>query len=108
MRSLIAVLCVSMLTGCAATPDAPSQTVPGMTVLNQRDDRIIAQLDNGLIVIAHRIPTAPVASVHCYVKTGLIYEGEWNGVGLSHFLEHLVSGGTTSTRTQGRPAWSGK
>lgn len=100
MRSLIAVLCVSMLTGCAATPDAPSQTVPGMTVLNQRDDRIIAQLDNGLIVIAHRIPTAPVASVHCYVKTGLIYEGEWNGVGLSHFLEHLVSGGTTSTRTE--------
>lgn len=104
MRSLIALLCVSVLTGCAASPStpgaAPVKRIDGMTVLNERDDRIIAQLDNGLVVMAQRISTAPVASVHCYVKTGLIYEGEWNGVGLSHFLEHLVSGGTTTTRTE--------
>jgi len=70
------------------------------TTVEQRVDRSIVQLDNGLIVIAQRIPTAPVASVQCWVKTGSVFEQRHNGAGLSHFLEHLVSGGTTTTRPE--------
>lgn len=69
-------------------------------VLDRQPDRLITYLNNGLIVIAQRIPTAPVVSVHCWVKTGSIYEQQHNGAGLSHFLEHLVSGGTTTTRSE--------
>ncbi|MBI1367738.1 MAG: hypothetical protein GC162_03700 [Planctomycetes bacterium] len=69
-------------------------------VLSQRPDRLIVQLPDGLVVLAQQIKTAPVASVHCWVKTGSVYEGKYNGMGLSHFLEHLVSGGTTSHRKE--------
>ena len=39
-------------------------------------------------------------SVQCWIKTGSIYEQQHNGAGLSHFLEHLVSGGTTERRSE--------
>lgn len=68
--------------------------------LQQTDSRRVFQLPNGLVVIAQDIPTAPVVSVQCWVKTGSIYEQQHNGAGLSHFLEHLVSGGTTGNLTE--------
>ncbi len=77
---------------------APS--APALDTLEQRVDRSIVHLDNGLVVIAQRTPAAPVVSVQCWVKTGSVFEQQHNGAGLSHFLEHLVSGGTTSTRTE--------
>jgi zinc protease len=69
-------------------------------VLDQNEKRLIVELPNGLIVITESIPTAPVVSVQCWIKTGSIYEQQHNGAGLSHFLEHLVSGGTTDKRTE--------
>jgi zinc protease len=80
--------------GCQTTKMTEYRT------LSQRPDRQIVQLHNGLIVVAQRIPTAPVVSVQCYVKTGSIYEGVYNGAGLSHFLEHLAAGGTTAKRSE--------
>ncbi len=95
-----------LLTGCPqkgellVTKPVAEQSTQDATVLQQRPDRTIAQLNNGLVVIAQRIPTAPVVSVQCWIKTGSIYEQQHNGAGLSHFLEHLVSGGTTANRTE--------
>jgi zinc protease len=59
----------------------------------------LAALDNGLTVIVQENHTAPVATVRCYVKnTGSAFEGRYLGAGLSHVLEHVVSGGTTVHR----------
>ncbi len=58
------------------------------------------QLPNRLMVIAQELRTAPVVSAQVYVQTGSIFEQEHVGAGLSHFLEHIVSGGTTRTRTE--------
>ncbi|MDX1682868.1 MAG: pitrilysin family protein, partial [Phycisphaeraceae bacterium] len=71
-----------------------------MTVLEQRSDRHFVQLDNGMLVLAQRLGTAPVVSAQVWVKTGSIFEQEHVGAGLSHFLEHLASGGTTTTRSE--------
>ncbi len=81
---------------------APAQQTPEtpMTVLDQRPDRLIVCLPNRLIIAAQRVPAAPVVSVQAWVKTGSIYEQEHVGAGLSHFLEHLVSGGTTANRSE--------
>jgi len=84
-------------------PSAAQTTAPAMNtfrVLQQRPDRLIAELPNRMIVVATRLPTAPVVSAQVWVKTGSIYEQEFVGAGLSHFLEHLLSGGTTTTRTE--------
>ena len=69
-------------------------------VLQERPDRLVVKLPNRMIVIAQEVHTAPVVSGQIWVKTGSIYEQEHVGAGLSHFLEHLLSGGSTSTRTE--------
>lgn len=84
--------------GADAASGAPA--TPAATVLQQREDRIIVELPNRMILVAQDIPTAPVVSVQAWIKTGSLYEQEHVGAGLSHFLEHLISGGTTSNRPE--------
>lgn len=78
----------------------PTQPVQEYQTLQERPDRLVAVLPNRLIVIAQEVRTAPVVSAQVWVKTGSIYEQEHVGAGLSHFLEHLLSGGSTSTHTE--------
>jgi zinc protease len=51
-------------------------------------------LPNGLTLIMKPDPTAAVASVQAWVKTGSIHEDRQLGAGLSHYLEHLLFKGT--------------
>jgi zinc protease len=57
-------------------------------------------LDNGLRVFVAENHNAPVFTMRVYVKAGSIYEQEFLGAGISHFCEHLVSGGTTHKRPE--------
>ena len=61
----------------------------------------IAEMSSGLTVIVRENHAAPVATVRCYVRnTGSVYEGKYLGTGVSHMLEHLVAGGSTSKRPE--------
>ena len=53
-------------------------------------------LNNGLTVILHADPSAPVISTQAWVETGSIHEGKYLGAGISHLLEHMVFKGTES------------
>ncbi len=65
---------------------------PGLTM---------ATLSNGLTILIQENHTAPNATVRCFVKnTGSMNETGHLGAGLSHVLEHVVSGGSTATRTE--------
>ncbi len=94
------------LAACSGRPPAPNAThpvdPPDLTDLpmTDRDDRVVKVLPNRMVLVAQRVPTAPVVSAHVWVKTGSLYEQEHVGAGLSHFLEHLLSGGTTTTRPE--------
>jgi zinc protease len=57
-------------------------------------------LPNGLRVYVAENRNAPVFTMRVYVRAGSIYEEEFLGRGISHNLEHLVSGGTTHKRTE--------
>ncbi len=93
--ALAATTFAAMLPLASAAPKTPEYTI-----LAESPDRKFVQLPNGLVIMAQRIAGAPVASVQTWVRTGSIYERHHNGAGLSHFLEHLLSGGSTSTRTE--------
>ena len=69
-------------------------------ILQDRPDRLLAELPNRMIVLAAQVHAAPVVSAQVWIKTGSIYEQEHIGAGLSHFLEHLIAGGTTANRTE--------
>lgn len=101
--SLLAIAVVVAVSGCQTMNlfgRNPQADPPEYRTLSHRPDRKIVQLTNGLVVIVQRISTSPVVSVQCYVKTGSIYEGKYNGAGLSHFLEHLCASGSTTTHTE--------
>jgi zinc protease len=57
-------------------------------------------LDNGLEVFVAENHNAPVFTMRVYVHAGSIDEDEYLGCGISHYCEHLVSGGTTHKRTE--------
>ncbi len=57
-------------------------------------------LDNGLEVLFWENHTVPLVASKILLKTGSAFEGEYLGCGISHYLEHLVSSGTTSKRTE--------
>ncbi|HRU06561.1 MAG TPA: pitrilysin family protein [Candidatus Brocadiia bacterium] len=53
-----------------------------------------------MTVIVEESHAAPVVALRMYVRAGSIYEGEFLGAGISHFFEHLLSGGATQTRSE--------
>ncbi len=75
---VILLCCFALMAGNAARGSQPIKTI----------------LDNGMTVIVKENHTAPVVSLHLYVKAGSIYEREYLGRGISHNLEHLLSSGT--------------
>ena len=57
-------------------------------------------LDNGLKVFLIPDSSASLVTVKTFVKTGSITESPYWGSGISHYLEHLLAGGTTSYRSE--------
>ncbi|MDI6735425.1 MAG: pitrilysin family protein [bacterium] len=57
-------------------------------------------LDNGLRVVIMENHASPVATMRVYVNAGSIWEQEYLGAGISHYCEHLISGGSTKNRTE--------
>jgi zinc protease len=108
---LLTVLCIVSLSYgyvCAETdPNSPLQS--GTDVLDSPEiDRVIPSkpydlfvvLKNGLTVLIRESHGSKVVSSQVLIKTGSVYEGQRMGGGLSHYLEHVVSGGTTSRLTE--------
>lgn len=53
-------------------------------------------LPNGMEVIVRRDTTSQSVGMICVVKTGSMHEGKLMESGVSHYLEHVVSGGSTT------------
>ena len=68
--------------------------------LMAKDNIETYSLSNGLTVILINDKSSSLASIRTYVKAGSIFEETHSGEGLSHYLEHLVAGGTTSKRSE--------
>ena len=86
----------------AASPAKAAPEVPHYASLLRLPENVtLATLSNGLTVIVQENHVAPVATVRSFVKnTGSAYESKHLGAGLSHVLEHVVAGGTTTHRTE--------
>ena len=61
----------------------------------------VETLPNGLTLILDPDPTAPVVSAQIWVETGSIHEDENLGAGISHFLEHDLTGCGCSVHQDG-------
>ena len=75
--------------------------VVGLFLLGFTTKAVINEvLDNGLQIILKENHLAPIAALRIYVKTGSMYEQEYLGSGISHYFEHLINGGSTTTHSE--------
>lgn len=63
-------------------------------------DMIVKTLDNGMEVVVKKNTSNQSVGLFCFVKTGSIDEGKYLGTGISHYLEHIVSGGSTKLHSE--------
>jgi len=64
----------------------------------------VGMLPNGLRVIVREKHVGGIAAFRIYLRAGSLNEGDYAGTGISHLLEHVLSGGATPTRTEDRSA----
>ncbi len=65
-----------------------------------KPDDLFVVLKNGLTLLVHQQPGAEVVSAQVFVRAGSALEGKYMRAGLSHYLEHVVAGGTTRSFTE--------
>ncbi len=70
------------------------------TVLPSRRGDTFVQLKNGLTLLIRKSTKSPVVSCQVFVHTGSIYEDRYFFGGISHYLEHIVAGGSTRDFTE--------
>ncbi len=68
--------------------------------LASKPDDLFVVLKNGLTLLVHQQPSAEVVSAQVFVRAGSALEGKYMRAGLSHYLEHVVAGGTTRSFTE--------
>jgi zinc protease len=87
-------------------PDLDSLALPEemaarvSNVLPSKPGDTFVQLRNGMTVLIRENHASRVVSTQILVKTGSIYEDNYFFGGLSHYLEHVVSGGSTRSFTE--------
>jgi zinc protease len=69
------------------------------TLLSKPGDCFVV-LKNGLTVLLRSQTGMDVASAQVFVRAGSIYEGKYATAGISHYLEHVLSGGSTRSFTE--------
>lgn len=68
--------------------------------LASKPEDLFVVLKNGLTLLVHRQPGAEVISAQVFVRAGSMLEGKYLKAGLSHYLEHVVAGGSTKSFTE--------
>lgn len=111
-RRLWLVLAVSLLVllpagHCFGETDGEAEDATAISVdeaihriIPSKGQDLFVVLKNGLTVLIRESRASEVVSCRVFVNTGSAFEGKDLGAGLSHYLEHLVSGGTTASFTE--------
>jgi zinc protease len=60
----------------------------------------IKNIDNGLKLAVWEDHRSNVVEIRIYIKTGSVYEQEYPGSGISHFLEHITAEGPTLKKSR--------
>ncbi len=106
--ALVIILLAAPAFSLAAQPEegkicplisADSRPFVQRTIASKAEDLFVV-LKNGLTVLIHQQPAAETVSAQVFVRTGSALEGKYLRAGLSHYLEHVVSGGTTRSFTE--------
>jgi zinc protease len=111
LQEVIIVIGLSLCLGrasCGQAAELP-KTVPELPaaleasvsrVLESKPGDLFAVLNNGLTVLIRPQKSSGAVAARIFVKAGPLYEGKYFLGGLSHYLEHVVAGGSTRSFTE--------
>ena len=97
---LLVIATAASLASCKAGDPAVINVKPVGEYADESRGLYLRTLENGLRVVVKENHVAPVVHVYLVVKTGSMHEEEYLGYGMSHIIEHVMSGGTTIHRTE--------
>lgn len=72
----------------------------GLSLYLSAKDILTKTLDNGMNVVVKKNTSNQSVGVFCFVHTGSMYEEKFLGTGISHYLEHVVAGGSTAFHSE--------
>ena len=104
--TLVLLLCgLTTLVQAFETPRQPPALPPAAKELVQRTlsskpGDCFVVLNNGLTVLIRSQAESDVVSSQVFVRAGSVYEGKYLTAGISHYLEHVLSGGSTRSFTE--------
>lgn len=95
---------VTLIPGLAISSTPPSLSPAAREVVQRalasRPGDCFVVLKNGLTVLMRTQTESDVLSAQVFVRAGSIYEGKYQTSGISHYLEHVLSGGSTRSFTE--------
>jgi len=97
-RAAMVLVAAGLMWGIAAATWAAEDPTPAAEPTPGKER--IERLANGLQVIVRGQHLGGMAAFRIYIAAGSLNEEEYSGAGVSHLLEHLVSGGSTPTRSE--------
>jgi zinc protease len=105
---MVWVLIICGLAGLAHALETPLRTpvLPASAedyvhrTLASKPEDLFVVLKNGLTVLIRSQASGEVVSAQVVVRAGSIYEGRYQTAGISHYLEHVLSGGSTRSFTE--------
>ncbi|MHC1745146.1 MAG: M16 family metallopeptidase [Syntrophobacteraceae bacterium] len=101
LNPIVAGFCLFFCAAAVHAASPPVQSPPESapqevrSVLASKPGDTFVVLKNGLTLLVREKRDSDVVSSQVFVRAGSIYEGQYLTAGLSHYLEHVVSGGTT-------------
>ncbi|MEN6484894.1 MAG: pitrilysin family protein [Syntrophobacteraceae bacterium] len=69
-------------------------------VMYSKPGDLFVVLKNGLTVLVRQSTVSDIVSAQVFVRAGSIFEGKYLTAGLSHYLEHVLAGGSTRSFTE--------
>jgi zinc protease len=72
----------------------------GICGLHAMEKVLVKDIDNGLQYAIWEDHRSNVVEIRIYVKTGSVFEEEYPGSGISHFLEHITAEGPTLQKSK--------
>jgi len=69
-------------------------------ILPSLEGEYFVRLKSGLTLLVKKIDFSPVVSCRVTIRAGSIYEGKYLASGISHYIEHIVAGGSTELRSE--------
>lgn len=94
LRILKFTILILILVGSATVSYGFTESVDRIIPSKYPSDKFV-KLKNGLTVLVRSDKSTPIVSINLLVKAGSLYEPPLSG--LSHYLEHVVAGGSTKS-----------